>query len=964
MRDSGGARRSRAHITPFTLALLLALVAGLVVLTPAPAAHATHFRFRDLTWNYDHAVPGGNVVELTMRIADRRSYYSGISVGGPFSTTVSTGDGGSARLDGEVVSVNTVDDWFIAEVRGYHTYPTAGPYTVSWQSCCTLSTLRNSPDSSLRTTTVVDVTEGNRASPVSLVSPIVHLPATQGVQTFRIPATDADGDSVGFRLATQAESLVTQPPGLAIDERTGVISWDTTGRPDGLWMVTVVLSDGAGATTMNTFLVNLGGSASQPPAWVSPTPVDRSNISAEVGLSTNFTLAAEDPDGDRVTITALNAPPGLTCGAETVAGSRTERSCTWEPPDTTSHLVAFVAQDQTGASSSLRSFRITGPRYVAFGDSYASGEGALDASNYEEGTDGDQGGNGCRRASTAYSYYVGASVSTPGDLHFVACSGARTWHFYEAQAPDHDTPQLPQFDMADLGADVELVTLSIGGNDAGFSDIIKECVFGFELLPWNHCSSDAGKSEEPVQDALARLRGEPTQYDKGNPKTVALSRIYEQIRRQAPRARVMVVGYPQFFRTGGTSFFRCSGVDKVDQQWTNEKVAEMNEMLREEAENLGLEFVDVSPVFETHRLCEVGGGEEQEWFRDIQLDLDWPVADPAGFHPDDDGHYAMALEILDSYRNGPQPITMSTGDVQRFTVAVSDALQKVLSVVARWPGSDVEITLTSPSGVVYHRGAMPDGAKHLLGPTYEVIQVPTPEVGEWTVELFGADLGTDGEPVWFSSNVQPQWNYPPVAQIAYEVTGNVLHLDATASSDPEGDELVEYAWFLSDQDGTFAELSGATVEYQFDRAGQFGVSLRVKDARGKSGFAGVTEAVTVGATYAVEGPMAPLDPSAEWTVMQAGRAVPVVWRLTKDGAPVDDPAHFAGITSRPVGCDGDQSDSVYLDGETPGSSTLVHRGDGTWHMNWDTDRSWSGTCRELRVAFDDGSSLEVRLRFR
>lgn len=53
-----------------------------------------------------------------------------------------------------------------------------------------------------------------------------------------------------------------------------------------------------------------------------------------------------------------------------------------------------------------------------------------------------------------------------------------------------------------------------------------------------------------------------------------------------------------------------------------------------------------------------------------------------------------------------------------------------------------------------------------------------------------------------------------------------------------------------------------------------------------------------------------------------------------------------------------------MTGETPGDSSLVHRGDGTWQVNWDTDKSWSGTCRELVVAFDDGGSLRVRLRFR
>lgn len=936
---------------------VLAATFGLAFAAPASA---THFRFRDMTWRYDHALADGqgNVVELTMRIADRRSYYGGsMTTGSPFSAQVATGDGGSETLQGSVVAVNPVDDWFIAEVRGFHTYRGVGPYTAEWTSCCTLSSLQNSPDSSLRASTTVDMGDGNRASPTSLVSPIVQLPASGGMQTFRIPATDTDGDNVTFRLARQDEALVTQPPNLTIDPRTGIVTWDTAGQARGLWMATVVLSDGHGASTQNTFLVNLGGTASQPPTWVAPTPPDRTNIATEVASTTSFTVAAVDPEGDPVRITPLNAPPGLSC-TEAPSAGRSDLSCSWSPTSTGSHLIAFDAQDSTGASAGLRSYRITGPRYVAFGDSYSSGEGALNAANYEEGTDGDTGGNGCRRASTAYSATVEADSTTPGDLQFVACSGARTWHFFEAQHPDTEEAQ---FDAAKLSTDVELVTLTIGGNDARFADILAECILGFDAIPWNHCSTDPEKSEEPVQDAFARMRGETPPHGGGEAKTRPLADIYSQILREAPRARVLVVGYPQFFRTGGTSFFTCSGVDKVDQQWVNDKVAEFNGLLEEEAHNLGLEFVPTSAAFEGHRLCEVGGGEDREWFRDLQFDADWPVLDPASFHPDDDGHQAMAKEILNVYANPPAAVTMTTGQRTIHEVIV-DRLQELLSLVARWPGSDVEVTAISPSGRRYHRSAVPTETRHLLGPTHEIFQIPNPEPGTWTVELYGADLGADGEPVTFTSNTQPQWNNPPVPSVQHRVDGRTLHLDARDSNDPDGDTLVEYQWLLNDESGTFAELNGPVVDYTFDRTGDFGVSLRVRDARGKNGYAGLTQAVQIATVYDVTGPGQPLSPD-EWNVVRAGRTVPVKWRLTKDNAPVAAATSFAGLSSRQVSCEDQVDQSQDVPADTAGASGLSYQGDGDWLFTWQTDRAWAGTCRIATVRYDDGSWLTVKLRF-
>ncbi len=958
------ARRFARSRRPIVHTVIAALIASTVTILAAPPAAASHFRFRDLTWRFDHASEQGNVVELTLRFADRLSFHGHLHPGDTFTDTVDTGDGDYAVLEGEVVAVNEVDDWFIAEVRGFHTYPLAGPYIVSWESCCTLSTLRNSPDSYLRTTTVVNLDGANRASPTSLVSPIVNVPADGGLQSFRVSATDPDGDNVSFRLATEAESYVTQPPGLQINDRTGVVTWDTTGLPTGLWLTTVVMSDPTGASTMNSFLVNLGGNASAAPSWVAPTPADRTNVSAKPGDTLPLVLAANDPDGEPVTITPLNAPPGLSCTDETsLVEGNYELYCAWRPQATGTHLIAFDAQDPSGASAGMRVYRLTAPRYVAFGDSYSSGEGALDAANYEDGTNHDAGGNGCRRASTAYPGLLAADPDSPWTLNFVACSGARTWHFYDAQHPDGPGKvQEPQLERARLGQDVELVTLTIGGNDAKFSEIIKECILGFELLPLNDCSSDAHKSEDVVQDAFARLRGEQPKHGEGYAETRPLADIYADILRQAPRARVIVLGYPQFFRDGGTFLTRCSQVHRSDQQWVNEKVAEMNAMLKEQAESLGLEFLPTSDAFEGHRLCEIGGGEDREWFRDITFDeIGGP--DNASFHPDDDGHFAEYQLLLNKIANPPATVTMTTGEIRDYYVTITDGLQEWLDVFTRWPGSDVEMTVTSPSGVVYDRANV-NNAKHLLGPTFESFRIPDPEQGRWHVQLYGADLGADGEPVQFNANTRAAWNYPPEARFTHTLDGKTLALDAAGSTDPDGDALTGYRWFIRDEFGTIAELAGKTASYTFEQNGDFAIGLRVDDERGKAGFTGSREPVHVGGKYTVAGPQAPLEPSADWSLVTAGRTLPVKWHLSKDGAPVSNPASFAGLSSRAADCDTASQLADPVAGDTAGASGLSYSSDGNWKFNWQTKKDWSGSCRLMTVSFDDGTTMKTQLRFR
>ena len=57
-----------------------------------------------------------------------------------------------------------------------------------------------------------------------------------------------------------------------------------------------------------------------------------------------------------------------------------------------------------------------------------------------------------------------------------------------------------------------------------------------------------------------------------------------------------------------------------------------------------------------------------------------------------------------------------------------------------WPGSDVVMTLRSPSGRVIDRSTVAADVVHQVAPTQELYYVKNPEEGEWTIELFGADL--------------------------------------------------------------------------------------------------------------------------------------------------------------------------------------------------------------------------------
>src|SRR5881409_1947003 len=90
------------------------------------------------------------------------------------------------------------------------------------------------------------------------------------------------------------------------------------------------------------------------------------------------------------------------------------------------------------------------PSYVALGDSYSSGVGTRSYIN---------DGTSCQRSNLAYPKLVASQKGYA--LSFKACSGAKI--------PDV-TGQLTA-----LSTGTAYVTVSVGGNDAGFSAVLTEC---------------------------------------------------------------------------------------------------------------------------------------------------------------------------------------------------------------------------------------------------------------------------------------------------------------------------------------------------------------------------------------------------------------------------------------------------------------------------------------------------------
>jgi len=389
------------------------------------------------------------------------------------------------------------------------------------------------------------------------------------------------------------------------------------------------------------------------------------------------------------------------------------------------HMAAYYSLEGALNSAALtaREGTLAG-RYVALGDSFSSGEGAVgDSASHASGlfdpktdTNGkptDPGYNSCHRSGNAYPYAVAAAQGvTVADFTFRACSGAimadlvANLPHYPSQwnegpqldaigpAPQPKTGYLPPASLS-----TTLVTLSVGGNDAGFSDILANCITGFgSFLGGNlfgtasHCVSHAEADLAKGQRLLNKggeillnqsnnswkfcgTRADETSYCEVVRKlhirgaTVVkvpdFASLLEMIQQRAPNAEIRVLLYPDLFTTHPAAKCTIGTFDSQggpdDYSLESAEIKELNSLVERFDGTIGGDIiaaalrgvrvvpVATNPEFVGHALCDTAPAKSQTpWINKLVYEpgAKYPSDfSPFSFHPNARGQAQFGLDM-------------------------------------------------------------------------------------------------------------------------------------------------------------------------------------------------------------------------------------------------------------------------------------------------------------------------------
>lgn len=253
-----------------------------------------------------------------------------------------------------------------------------------------------------------------------------------------------------------------------------------------------------------------------------------------------------------------------------------------------SSAVVLVALAALGVHAIPGAAAATTPdQYVALGDSYSSGVGtassALDA--------------GCKRSPYAFPALL-AKQRPNTTLVFVACSGATTTDVTVSQ-------------LSSLPSTATIVTITAGGNDLGFGDLIAQCV-------QSDCNATLSSTRASAAGTL----------------TPRLDALYRAIRTRAPAARVVVLGYPRLFSTA--SCFGTTGITSAERTNANLLSDELDRVIGARAAAAGFSYKSAITPFVGHAVCSGSA-----WLNGLSI---FNLTE--SFHPNRSGHASGYLPAL------------------------------------------------------------------------------------------------------------------------------------------------------------------------------------------------------------------------------------------------------------------------------------------------------------------------------
>jgi lysophospholipase L1-like esterase len=243
--------------------------------------------------------------------------------------------------------------------------------------------------------------------------------------------------------------------------------------------------------------------------------------------------------------------------------------------------------------------RAAGGSYVALGDSFSSGTGTR--SYLRDGTS-------CQRSVYAYPSLIARSRAL--SLNLRACSGATT-------------ADVANLQLGALTSATAYVSITVGGNDAGFTDVLTACA----LPAWaGNCNGAIDRAQHIINNRLpGRLRT-----------------VYASIRSRAPQARVVVAGYPRIFN--GEDCNALTWFSPTEQARLNASADQLNSRISAAASAAGFAFTNPTTAFAGHAVCD-----DQEWLNGL--------SNPAGesYHPNRLGHSSGYSPLVGRTLTGSVP---------------------------------------------------------------------------------------------------------------------------------------------------------------------------------------------------------------------------------------------------------------------------------------------------------------------
>jgi hypothetical protein len=278
-------------------------------------------------------------------------------------------------------------------------------------------------------------------------------------------------------------------------------------------------------------------------------------------------------------------------------------------------------------------------------------------------------------------------TATNTTIDFAACSGAVIDDFQSFNTGEGKGIEVPQRDHISPKV-TTLASLSVGGNDIGFANILTSCINGLLNKGKFGCANRDAKTLHTAFGWLTNGRpkgcvilpgispdtGQPQESCYNDRPVPSLHALYQDLAgRLAHGGRLVVTGYPLFFGSewnslagarnsceigtalGGSVHYVISASDAM---WLNQAGTKLNQTIQSEITkarawaashrpDVTIRFAPVSPAFDGHRLCDT----KTPWING--LIVTGPLTDlhpaPESFHPTPDGHAEIAKFIRPAF---------------------------------------------------------------------------------------------------------------------------------------------------------------------------------------------------------------------------------------------------------------------------------------------------------------------------